>query len=123
MDRGDTTPGPSNSVPNNGRRDIRLAAPPRLRCVISGAAAVFTMKNISSGGFGATTNMPLGRDTVYVFEFTLDDLSLVRKARIMHCAWLDGDRWNIGAAFVHDGHESGIGQLIDRITGSALDFA
>jgi len=80
------------------------------------------MNNISAGGFAACVNMPLGRDTVYEFEFTLDDLRVLRRARIVHCAWIDGERWNVGAEFQPATTAPTIEQLIDRITGSALDF-
>lgn len=123
MDRNAMSPSPSSGVPHNGRRDVRLAAPEKLRCAIRGAAAVFTVNNISVGGFGASANMPLGRDTVYEFEFTFEEIRFVRKARVMHCAWIEGDRWNLGAAFQHDGNEAGTELLLDRITSTALDFS
>ena len=113
---------PPSGPPRSDRRDIRLAAPAELRCSIDGTAVVFTMKNISAGGFGAMTNMPLGRDTVYEFEFCFHELRVTRRARVIHCAWLDGDSWNVGAAFEPGAGEPTIEQLIDRITGSALDF-
>ena len=77
---------------------------------------MFTMNNLSAGGFGASVNMPLGRDTVYEFEFHLHDMRVVRRARVVHCAWIDGDRWNVGAAFQPAGGEPTIEQLIERIT-------
>ena len=116
--------GPSNSTPKpvddhtgNVRSDVRLAAPADLRCTLRGSPAVFTMNNISAGGFGAKVNMPLGRGTVYEFEFQYRDTCVARRARVVHCAWMEGDRWNVGAAFEPAHGEPTIEQLIDRITG------
>jgi hypothetical protein len=117
MDRPGPNQDPANSTGGNVRKDVRLAAPAELHCTLRGASAVFVMNNISAGGFGASVNMPLGRDTVYEFEFTLHDMRVVRRARVVHCAWVDGDRWNVGAAFAPEAGEPTIAQLIDRITG------
>ena len=115
--------GPASGSPAGGRRRaVRLAAPPELRCALRGAPAVLTMSNISSGGFAARVNMPLGRNTVYEFEFTFGELRVVHRARVVHCAWVDGAQWNVGAEFLPAAAEPTVEQLIDRITGSALDF-
>ena len=123
MDRNGTSHSGANGKPGSARRDVRLAAPAELRCTLRGAPAVFTMNNISAGGFGASVNMPLGRDTVYEFEFHLHDMCVVRKARVIHCAWMDGDCWNVGAAFQGEAGDPTIEQLIDRITVGALNFS
>ena len=122
MSRIGTSRTPGSASPTAGRRDVRLAAPAGLRCGIRGKTVVFTMNNISAGGFAACVNMPLGRDTVYEFEFTLEDLRVLRRARIVHCAWIDGERWNVGAEFQPATAAPTVEQLIDRITGAALDF-
>lgn len=122
MDRNGTSHGRANGTAGNARRDVRLAAPAELRCMLRGAPAVFIMNNISAGGFGASVNMPLGRDTVYEFEFHLHDMCVIRKARVIHCAWMDGDCWNVGAAFQPEAGEPTIEQLIDRITQTTLKF-
>lgn len=111
-----TATGPAGDA----RQDVRLAAPAELRCTLRGAPAAIMVNNISAGGFGASVNMPLGRDTVYVFEFHLHEMCVVRRARVIHCAWMDGNHWNVGAAFEPDASEPTIGHLIDRITGIAL---
>ena len=49
------------------------------------------------------------------FEFHLHDVCVVRRARVIHCAWMDGDCWNVGAAFQPAAGEPTIEQLIDRI--------
>ena len=116
MDRNGTSHSRANGPTGNARRDVRLAAPAELRCMLRGASAMFAMNNISAGGFGASVNMPLGRDTVYEFEFHLHDMCVVRKARVIHCAWIDGDCWNVGAAFQPAPGDPAIEQLIDRIT-------
>jgi hypothetical protein len=116
MDRNGNSHSRPGGAAANVRRDVRLAAPADLRCMLRGAPAVFTMNNISAGGFGASVNMPLGRDTVYEFEFHLQDLCVVRRARVIHCAWMDGNCWNVGAAFQSADGQPTIEQLIDRIT-------
>jgi len=116
MDRNGTSHSRANGPAGPARQDVRLAAPSELRCTLRGSPAVFTMNNLSAGGFGASVNMPLGRDTVYEFEFHLHDMRVVRRARVVHCAWIDGDRWNVGAAFQPAGGEPTIEQLIERIT-------
>jgi hypothetical protein len=122
MDLNGTSHTGTSGTTGSARRDIRLAAPAELRCMLRGAPAVFTMNNISAGGFGASVNMPLGRDTVYEFEFHFHDMCVVRKARVIHCAWMDGDCWNVGAAFQPSAGEPSIEQLIDRITQMSLKF-
>lgn len=121
-DRTVTSQRQANGIAGNSRQDVRLAAPADLHCTLRGASAVFVMNNISAGGFGASVNMPLGRDTVYEFHFQLHDLFVVRRARVIHCAWMDGDCWNVGAAFEPAADEPTIEELIDRITGSTLNF-
>lgn len=111
---------PANDTAENVRQHVRFAAPAELRCTLRGASAVFTMNNISAGGFGASVNMPLGRDTVYEFEFQLHEMCVVRRAKVIHCAWVEGSRWNVGAAFEPAVGAPTIEQLIDRITGTAL---
>jgi hypothetical protein len=123
MDRTASSQFPPTGPSRSARQDVRLAAPAELRCTLRGAPAIFTMNNISAGGFGASVNMPLGRDTVYEFEFHFHDMRVLRRARVIHCAWIDGNRWKVGAAFEPDDSEPTIEQLIDRITGSALNFA
>ena len=122
MDRRATSQSPVNGPAETARRDVRLAAPAELRCTLRGAPAVLMVNNISTGGFGASVNMPLGRDTVYEFEFHLHEMCVVRRARVIHCAWMDGNRWNVGAAFEREAGKPTIEQLIDRITGIALKF-
>jgi len=122
MERDASSHNPPNGPGGHPRQDVRLAAPAELRCTLRGSPAIFTMNNISTGGFGASVNMPLGRDTVYEFEFHLHDMCVVRRARVVHCAWTGGDRWNVGAAFQPAGDEPTIEQLIDRITGGAINF-
>jgi hypothetical protein len=116
MDRTANSQPRTNGRAANTRQDVRLAAPAELHCTLRAATAMFVMNNISAGGFGASVNMPLGRDTVYEFEFRFHDMCVVRRARVIHCAWIDGDRWNVGAAFESDRSEPTIEQLIDRIT-------
>jgi hypothetical protein len=113
---------PENVTTVSARQDVRIAAPAEMRCTLRGAPAVFMLNNISAGGFGAFVNMPLGRDTVYEFEFHLHEMCVVRRARVIHCAWMDGNRWNVGAAFEREAGKPTIEQLIDRITGIALKF-
>ena len=115
MDRNATNHSRANGTAGNARQDVRLAAPPELRCMLRGSPAVFTMNNISGGGFGASVNMPLGRDTVYEFEFHFHDMCVIRRARVIHCAWTDGERWNVGAAFQSASSEPTIEELLDRI--------
>ena len=106
----------------DARQNVRLTAPAELRCTLRGAPTAIMVNNISAGGFGASVNMPLGRDTVYMFEFHLHEMCVVRRARVIHCAWMDGNRWNVGAAFEREAGKPTIEQLIDRITGIALKF-
>jgi hypothetical protein len=121
MDRNGTSQPRTNGRAGNTRQDVRLAAPADLQCTLRRASAVFVMNNISTGGFGASVNMPLGRDTVYEFEFRFQDMCVVRRARVIHCAWVDGDRWNVGAAFEPALGEPTIEQLIARITATTLN--
>ena len=116
MDRPVNSQPRTNGKAGTTRQDVRLAAPPELHCTLRHATAVFTINNISAGGFGASVNMPLGRDTVYEFEFQFHDMCVVRRARVVHCAWIDGDCWNVGAAFQPAPGDPAIEQLIDRIT-------
>jgi hypothetical protein len=116
MDRSASNQKPPMGQEGNVRKDVRLPAPADLRCTLRGSPAVFTMNNISAGGFGAGVNMPLGRDTVYEFEFRLHDMCVARRARVVHCAWMEGERWNVGAAFEPGDDGPTIEQLIDRIT-------
>ena len=116
MDRPANSQPRTNGTAGSPRQDVRLAAPAELHCTLRRATAVFIVNNISAGGFGASVNMPLGRDTVYEFEFQFHGMCLVRRARVVHCAWIEGDRWNVGAAFEPALGEPTIEQLIERIT-------
>ena len=122
MDRTATSQSPVNGPAGDARRDVRLAAPAELRCTLRGAPAVLMVNNISTGGFGASVNMPLARDTVYEFEFQLHEMCVIRRARVIHCAWMDGSRWTVGAAFEPEVGEPTIEQLIDRITAATSKF-
>ena len=123
MNSRDTGQPPACATPATGRRrDIRLAVPAELQCVLCGKPTLVTLSNISCGGFGARVNMPLGRNTVYEFAFTFGELHVVCRARVVHCAWIDGNEWHIGAEFQPDDDKPSIDPLIDRVTGTALDF-
>jgi hypothetical protein len=98
------------------RRNLRLGPPDRLGCSIKELSARFVPKDISAGGLSVVSELALGVGEIHEVTLTLDELHVVRFAKVIHCRACDGNHWISGLAFLNV-HRDGatIEDLLDRI--------
>ena len=98
------------------RRALRLGPPDRLVCLLKDQSARFVPKDISAGGLSVTSELALRTGDIHEVTLTLDELRVVRFAKVIHCRAIGESHWISGLAFLNV-HRDGatIEDLLDRI--------
>ena len=101
---------------NRRRRAVRLGPPERLSCSLKDLAGEFVPKDISAGGFSVTSNLALKVGDIHEVTLMLDDLRVLKFAKVIHCRMEGQGQWITGLAFLNV-HRDGatIEDLLDRI--------
>ena len=98
------------------RRALRLGPPDRLVCLLKDQSARFVPKDISAGGLSVTSELALGVGDIHEVTLTLDELRVVRFAKVIHCRASGGKHWISGLAFLNVEREGAtVEELLDRI--------
>ena len=122
MEKRPATPPPA-TVPKSRRRDLRFTPPPQLTCAILGMPDRVEVRDISVGGVALRLSQPLAPWVVYTLTLQLGTLTVILSAKAMHCTSTD-DYWVVGMAFLDaPSLAPNIGDLIDAIAASSLEFS
>jgi len=98
------------------RRALRLGPPDRLVCLLKDQSARFVPKDISAGGLSVTSELALGVGDIHEVTLTLDELRVVRFAKVIHCRASGEKHWISGLAFLNVEREGAtVEELLDRI--------
>ena len=91
----------------------RLVPPHGVRCELSGRGAKLVPKDVSATGIAVWSSaaLAIGRD--YDLVITLEDFTLPRRARVVHCTREKDRGWLVGLKFL-DG-DGRINELIQMV--------
>ena len=110
--------------PPSRRIDVRLAAPSDLRTSVTGSRVHVVVQDISVGGMGVVSSLPLARGVVQKFQLALGTTVIVQQGKPVHCRRQDDGRWSVGISFTGKQFAGpGVEDLIDAITRSQLRFS
>jgi hypothetical protein len=105
------------------RRAMRFDAPPGLSVTFSDRRIEATVCNISGGGLGLITSVPVRRGATYTLTLRQGTLVASCDAEAAHVRRATDGRWEVGMSFVPDERLATVEQLIDRLTGGLLEFS
>ena len=105
------------------RRAIRLAAPPGLTVTLSDSRVHAHIVDISHGGVGLLTNLPLTHGASYVLTFRIGTRVATCSATAAHVNKRPHDVWRSGMAFVQDEHIGQIEQIVDELIDGLVQFS
>ena len=98
------------------RRNLRLGPPDRLGCSLKDLASRFVVRDISAGGLSIQGVLALRTGDIHEVTLTLDDLRLVKFAKVIHCRVEGEGHWITGLAFLNVQRDGAtIEELLDRI--------
>lgn len=98
------------------RRALRLGPPERLYCTLKDLAGQFVPKDISAGGFSVISDLALRVGDIHEVTLALDDLRVVKFAKVIHCRVEGHGHWITGLAFLNVHREGAtIDDLLERI--------
>src|SRR5262245_23757055 len=98
------------------RKSLRLGPPDRLSCTLKDLPMRFAPKDISAGGFSVVGGVALRPGDIHEATLTLDDVRVVRFAKVIHCRAEGPGHWISGLAFLDVPREGAtIQDLINRI--------
>lgn len=98
------------------RRSLRLGPPDRLSCSLQDLSGRFVPRDISAGGLSVLSVLPLRLGDIHEVTLTLDDLHVVKFAKVIHCRPEGQGHWITGLAFLTVQREGAtVEELLDRI--------
>jgi hypothetical protein len=98
------------------RLSLRLGPPDRLNCRLKDLSGRFVPRDISAGGVSVLSVLPLRPGDIHDVTLTLDDLRVVKFAKVIHCRAEGQDQWITGLAFLNVEREGAtVEELLDRI--------
>lgn len=98
------------------RRNLRLGPPDRLGCSLKDLNSRFEVRDISAGGLSLQGILALRTGDIHEVTLTLDDLRLVKFAKVIHCRAEGQGHWIAGLAFLNVQRDGAtIEELLDRI--------
>ena len=98
------------------RRNLRLGPPERLSCALKDLSGPFAPRDISAGGVSVASEQPLKLGDIYEVTLTLDDLRVVRFAKVIHSRKEPQGHWITGLAFLNVERDGATVQdLLNRI--------
>jgi hypothetical protein len=105
------------------RRSLRLGPPDRLSCTLKDLSGRFVPRDISAGGLSIQSVLPLRLGDIHEVTLTLDELRLVRFAKVIHCRPEGQGQWITGLAFLNVEREGAtVDELLDRIAPERRSF-
>jgi hypothetical protein len=105
------------------RRAIRLAAPPGLTVTLSDSRVHARILDISHGGVGLLTNVPLADGGSYLLTFRIGTRIATCSARAAHVNKRPDDGWRAGMAFVQDEQITRVEEIVDELIDGLVQFS
>ena len=98
------------------RKSLRLGPPDRLSCTLKDLPIRFLPKDISAGGLSIVGGLALRPGDIHEATLTLDEVRVVRFAKVIHCRAEGPGQWITGLAFLDVPREGAtIQDLLTRI--------
>lgn len=105
------------------RRAVRIATPPDLCVTFAIPGLRATAVDISFGGIGLVTNLPLKRNTPYDVRLQHGHRVVSSTVLPAHCRRRSDGQWSVGLTFVRDARLALIERLVDALTESLIEFS
>ena len=84
------------------RRMGRIVPPDHIQCALAGNAVRLEPKDVSATGIAVWCKAALAVGRDYDLIITLDEFTLPRRARVVHCRRDHDGRWLIGLRFLEN---------------------
>jgi len=98
------------------RHNPRLGPPTHLRCSLKDLYVRCVPRDISAGGLSILSDLALREGDIHEVTLTLDDLRVVKFAKVIHCRAEGQGQWIVGLAFLNVQREGAtVGELLERI--------
>ena len=98
------------------RRSLRLGPPDRLKFSLKDLSGKFVPRDISAGGLSIQSVLPLRVGDIHEVTLTLDEIRVVRFAKVIHSRVEGQGHWITGLAFLDVQREGAtVENLLERI--------